>query len=174
MATLHRTKALGVLTRVYTCVANWIAVMQLVTPLTNLLTPPQAACVFKGVRQSDKLWVFFSRMTTFPSIVRSDVWSYRWSVYIVPLSRSNCYCKHLYRTFILLQDIVTPLSRVGRTARARYCESTSHTAGLDIVSPLVIQPGLDIVSPLVIEPRLDKIWNCYEVYISLFWYLLLI
>ena len=67
--TSHRTQVLGVLTRVYTYLANQITVMQLVTPLTNLRTPPQAACVFKGVRQSDELWIFFTRMTTFPSTV---------------------------------------------------------------------------------------------------------
>ena len=42
--TSHHTQALGVLTRVYTYLANQIAVTQLVTPLTNLLTLPQAAC----------------------------------------------------------------------------------------------------------------------------------
>ena len=71
--TSHRTPALGVLTRVYTYLANRITVMQLATPLTNVLTLPQATCVFKWVRQSDKLWVFFNRMTTFPFIVWSDI-----------------------------------------------------------------------------------------------------
>ena len=132
--TSHRTQVLGVLTRVYTYLANQITVMQLVTTITNLLTPLQAACVFKWVRQSDELWVIFTRMTTFSSIVWSDMWSYMQVVCLMNMlhcvpSRSNYYCKHLLSHIYFARD--SAIKSGSYSQDLRYCDSASkngHTA----------------------------------------------